>query len=76
MLEKDTAVTTHDKNLQLLMTEIFKTLNSFNTTFMKEIFLSKNSKYDLSNKRPIKLLRSGGVTSAKKHLFSWGKVVA
>ena len=38
LLEKDCAVTIHTKNLQLLMTEIYKTRNDLNPSFMQEIF--------------------------------------
>ena len=37
-LEKDCAVTIHTKNLQLFMTEIYKTKNGLNPSFMPEIF--------------------------------------
>ena len=57
LLEKGNAVTIHDKNLQPLMTEIFKTQHSLSPTFMKEIFVSKNNYYDLRNEHPIKLSR-------------------
>ena len=40
MLEKDNAVTIHVKNLQLLMSEVFKTQHNLNPTFMKEVFVS------------------------------------
>ena len=39
MLEKDHTLTIHVKNLQVLMTEVFKTQHSLNPTFMKEIFV-------------------------------------
>ena len=41
LLEEDNAVTIHVRNLQLLMTEIFKTQHSLNPIFMKELFVSK-----------------------------------
>ena len=40
LLERDKAVTIHTKNLQTLMTEIFKTQNNLNPPFMNEIFIS------------------------------------
>ena len=36
-------MTIHRCNLQLLMIEIFKTKNSLNPTFMKDIFAEKSS---------------------------------
>ena len=40
LLEKDCAVTIHTKNRQLLMTEMYKTRNDLNPSFMQEIFAS------------------------------------
>ena len=57
LLEKDNAVTLHVRNLQLLITEIFKTQHSLNPTFMKEIFVSNSNQYALRNEHPIKLVR-------------------
>ena len=37
LLQKDCAVTIHTKNLQILMTEIYKTKNELNPSFMQEI---------------------------------------
>ena len=48
-LEKDNAVKIHTKNLQLLMTEIYKTHNSLNPTFMEDIFIAKIPQYSLRN---------------------------
>ena len=48
LLEKDRSVTIHEKNLQLLMTEIFKTMNNQSPTFMNEIFPQRNA-YNLRN---------------------------
>ena len=41
------SLTVHQCNLQLLMIEIFKTKNNLNPTFMKDIFVVKNSYYSL-----------------------------
>ena len=38
LLQKDCAVTIHAKNLQILMTEMYKTENELNPSFMQEIF--------------------------------------
>ena len=42
LLEKDTSVTIHAKNLQILMTEMFKTKEKLSPPFMKEIFRERN----------------------------------
>ena len=49
LLEKDCAVTIHAKNLQLLMTEMYKTRNDLNPSFMQEIFCENESHYNLRN---------------------------
>ena len=49
LLEKDRSVTIHEKNLQLLMTEMFKTINNQSPTFMNEIFPQRNAAYNLRN---------------------------
>ena len=49
LLEKDCAVTIHTKNLQLLMTEMYKTKNGLNPTFMEEIFCENATHYNLRN---------------------------
>ena len=57
MLETDNAVMIHVKNLQLLMTEIFKTQYSLNPAFMKEILVSKNNQYSLRSEHSIRCIR-------------------
>ena len=47
MLLRDNAVPIHIRNLQLLMTEVYKTKWELNPSFMKEIFVEKRSPYGL-----------------------------
>ena len=47
LLQKDCAVTIHPKNLQILMTEMYKTKNELNTSFMQEIFRENTTHYNL-----------------------------
>ena len=49
LLEKDRSVTIDERNLQLLMTEMFKTINNLNPIFMKEIFRQRSAAYNLRN---------------------------
>ena len=49
LLQKDSAVTIHTKNLQILMTEMYKTRNSLNPSFMQEIFCANTIYYNLRN---------------------------
>ena len=48
-LKNTTPTSIHDKNLQLLLTEIYKTLHNLNPSFMKEIFTERNTCYNLIN---------------------------
>ena len=45
----NSSVTTHKRNLQLIMIEIFKTKNDLNPTFMESIFAERESFYSLRN---------------------------
>ena len=45
LLRKDNTVTIHQRNIQVLTTEIYKTLNDLNPTLMKEVFCVKEHKF-------------------------------
>ena len=47
LLIKAASVTIHQRNLQLLTTEIYKTKHDLNPKFMGEIFVEKNISYSL-----------------------------
>ena len=47
LLLYDNSTTIHKRNLQFLMTEIFKTINNENPPFIKEIFVRENTVYNL-----------------------------
>ena len=49
LLQRDKSVTIHTKNLQTLMTAIFKTQNSMNPPFINEIFRERENMYNLRN---------------------------
>ena len=49
LLQKDCAVTIHTKNLQIVMTEMYKTKNELNPSFMREIFHENTTRYNLQN---------------------------
>ena len=55
LLSKDQSVIIHQRNLQLLATEIFKTKNELNPKIMEEIFTFKNVDYDLRNNTSLKI---------------------
>ena len=43
LMEKDRSITVHQRNLQNLMTEMYKTKNGLNPAFMIEIFCQQES---------------------------------
>ena len=45
LLKNDKSVTIHQKNIEALLLEIYKTLNNLNPTFMKDIFCLKELNY-------------------------------
>ena len=47
LLEQRNLVSIHVKNLQLLMTEIYKTRSGLSPPFMKDIFAERNTGYNL-----------------------------
>ena len=50
LLSLDNAVSIHQRNLQYLMIEIYKTKHNLNPSFMSEIFETRNVHYDLRPK--------------------------
>ena len=53
LLKLDNAVSIHQRNLQYLMIEIYKTKNNLNPSFMSEIFEARDVQYDLRNKNSL-----------------------
>ena len=49
LLEQRNLVSIHVKNLQLLMTEIYKTKSGLSPPFMKDIFTERNTGYNLKH---------------------------
>ena len=47
LLQKDCAVPIHTKNLQILMTKMYKTKNELNPSFMQDIFRENTTRYNL-----------------------------
>ena len=77
LLEKDCAVTIHTKNLQLLMTEMYKTRNDLNPSFMQEIFCENESHYNLRNNNEFVQPRvrsvGNGTESVRFKVHNYGK---
>ena len=64
LLSKDKSVTVHQRNLQMLATEMYKILNGLSPDIMQEIFGTKSNYYNNRNRpafssRNIKTVRYG-----------------
>ena len=55
LLTRDNSVSVHKRNLQLLMTEIYKTKSNITPSFMTEIFVEKNPPYNLRSKNLLQM---------------------
>ena len=53
LLKLDNAVSIHQRNLQYLMIEIYKTKKNLNPSFISEIFEARDVQYDLRNKNTL-----------------------
>ena len=54
LLESNSA-SIHKRNLQLLMIEVYKTVQNINPSFMKEIFVQKDITHNLRNNLPMRI---------------------
>ena len=61
-MEEDRSITVHQRNLQYLMTEMYKIKNGLNPAFMREIFCQQESQYNLRNSNDFSLPRIKTVT--------------
>ena len=55
LLERDNTKTSHTKNLQKLMIEVYKSLNHLNPEYMWEFFVKKDVQYNLRTEELCKL---------------------
>ena len=55
LLLKDDSVCIHVRNLQFLMTEIFKTIHDENPHFMREVFVREDTRYNLRSEFRLKV---------------------
>ena len=58
LLKLDNAVSVHQRNLQCLLIEIYKTKNNLNPSFMSEIFEERKVHYDLRSKNTLQSLNA------------------
>ena len=59
---RDRSITVHQRNLQYLMTEMYKTKNGLNPALMREIFCEHARQYNLRNSNDFSLPRIKTVT--------------
>ena len=57
LLKKDNSVSIHYRNIQVLVTELFKVKNNVAPEIMKELFAPKMNHYDLRNNSSFKKRR-------------------
>ena len=72
LLEKDNSTTMHNRNIQLLATELFKVKNGLSSPFMNEIFVENAQHYyDLRKKTEFKRNHVKTVYNGTKTLTFW-----
>ena len=59
LFKLDNAVSAQQHNLQYLMTEMYKTKNSLNPSFMRELLKPRDLQYNLGNKNTLEIQKSG-----------------
>ena len=62
LLKKNSSSTIHIDNLRALMTEVYKSLNKLNPSFMWEMFQIKNCKYALRSGINLEVVKKRTVT--------------
>ncbi len=65
----------HVRNLQVLMTEIYKTINDLNPPFMKDIFQIKHVDYNLRNNNLLKIPKTYTQSYGQKSIALMGAIV-
>ena len=78
LLAKDNSVTVHERNIQALSLEIYKTMNGLNPTFMNNIFQLKSHNYSLRRQNFVypnpKTITYGIDTFGYKSCNIWGSL--
>ena len=70
LLKKGKSVSIHQRNLQILETEIYKARNGLGPKIMKDIFYSVQKPYNLRNDSTLQRLRSRTVYFEIESIFS------
>ena len=67
LLIKSNSVSIHQRNLQLLLIEIYKTVNNLNPSFMAEVFVTNVVPYNLRGSTNLVLPK------ARTNLYGWNR---
>ena len=62
LLARNNSVSLHQRNLQLLLVEIFKTKENLNPSFMKDIFVERTENYNLRSGNTLQLPKARTTT--------------
>ena len=72
LLKQNKSVSIHQRNLQILATEIFKTKNGFNAVIMEDVFKFKNLTYNFQNAETLNRSNVNSVKYRTKTITSLG----
>ena len=72
MLKQNKSVSIHQRNLQILATEIFKTKNGLNPVIMEDVFKFKNLAYNFRNAATLNRSHVNSVKYGTKTINSSG----
>ena len=70
LLDKNKTVSIHQKNLQVLATEIFKAKLNISPEILKELFSFNVRNYNLRSQSTLKRIKTNSVYFGSKNLFS------
>ncbi len=68
LIEKCNYATLHIRRLRIISTEVFKSLNNLNPSFMKEMFNVKETSYNLRDSSLMYLPSFNTIMYGKKHI--------
>ena len=75
MWEKNKEITIYQKNLQVLMTEVFKIINGHTPPFVDNFFIFRENKHNFRNfKWKQKTVRYGSETISYRTPLLWGNL--
>ena len=78
-MDKDNSVTIHERNLQALATEVYKSINGLSSVIMRGVFDTKNTPYNFRSSsilctRNVKTVKYGSASLSFRGLKIWALV--